>query len=372
MAVGNLDVPVSTRASQGTVNVLLEDTYNLLAGVAAIEAKFDALDLGNLDAPVSTRASQSSVDALGAELDAIQNNIDTRASQGTVNVLLDDTFNLLAATAAIEAKLDALDFSSLASQESVDYVTDALALLEIKADTIEARQILQLEGINAIADAVDFALDAGISTRASQFSVDAIEAKLDALDLSNLDETVSSRASQVSLERLGRALLEDTGELGSGVAAIEAKLDSLEVGDASQESVDAIEAKLDQLAQDVNDIQQQVSSAGAKPITIEVSEVKSRERYLVQTSIGGDMVSASLTRLTGMNSKNNKETEITDLTEYVSITSLSNGVLDVEIDLPKRIGTMRYYHMVWSFVDGSGATHTGYTLFNVFGDRHDD
>ncbi|MEM7246527.1 MAG: LamG-like jellyroll fold domain-containing protein [Acidobacteriota bacterium] len=213
------------------LDILEVDLSPVENAVAAVEAKLDdptafvsdaELDaqVAALDAAIATRADQPSVDALEVKADVLEAKLDanldvsvsTRADQASVDALE-------AKADALEVKLDeSLDaaVSSRADQESVD-------ALEAKADALEVK--------------LDESLDAAVSTRADQASVDALEVKADALEVKldeSLDVAVSSRASQASVDDL-------SSQLATEVARLEGDLAVL------QESVDALEAKLDVL-----------------------------------------------------------------------------------------------------------------------------
>ncbi|MEM7247487.1 MAG: LamG-like jellyroll fold domain-containing protein [Acidobacteriota bacterium] len=144
----------------------------------------------------------------------------------------------LDATDAVEAKLDAnldANVSSRASQASVD-------ALEVKLDTLDVDFTPVLAGVDALEAKLDDSsaftsdvelnaqtavLQSSIDTRADQASVDALEAKLDVLEV-KLDTEPS---------------FTDDAELDAQTAAIEASIGTR----ADQASVDALEVKLDVL-----------------------------------------------------------------------------------------------------------------------------
>ena len=139
----------------------------LQTSLDAIEAKLDAQihppfpthpthpDVSNLDATVSSRATQTSVDAIEAQLDVrLDEKVSSRASQGVADniaadvetLILDLGFHLYdqipaidAALLAIEGKLDAeLDatVSSRATQTSVDAIEGKLDVLQTDVDLL--------------------------------------------------------------------------------------------------------------------------------------------------------------------------------------------------------------------------------------------
>ena len=156
----NLDVTVSSRSSQGSVDSIQElldseldekvSTRASQASVTALTAMIATLNTANLNVPVSSRASQASVNGLGASLVGLSSSVDSRSSQASVD--------------ALATTLNGLDLSSL---------------------------------------------DVAVATRASQASVDELAATLGTLNIGNLDTAVSTRASQASLDDLGDAIDND-------------------------------------------------------------------------------------------------------------------------------------------------------------------
>ena len=175
-------------------------------------------------------------------------------------------------------------------EEALAQLSEDLAAVQVSVDAIEGK--------------LDTNLDTTVSSRATQTSVDdldgdiaALEGKLD----TNLNATVSSRASQASVDNLD-----------SDVAAVEAKLDSIEgkldtnldvtvSSRATQTSVDAIEAKLDaRLDVAVSSRASQASVTAindkldedieTKKIDLQVINTKARgsmRKFLVLATVGG-------------------------------------------------------------------------------------
>ncbi len=232
------------------------DTGDLSAKIDAIEAKLDA----SLDATVSSRATQTSVDALTSTVDTID-----------------------AAVAVIESKLDALDLGAISA--AVGALGIDISIVEAKLDAIEGKldsldvtlDLSLLDAVAATADAIsaavgavegklDASLDATVSSRASQASVDALAATADAIDIAVGDlgtdvaiveaklDAIEGKLDSLDLSILGAiagtadAIEVAVGDLDADVAAVEGKLDVLiGTADAISSAVDAVETKLDSL-----------------------------------------------------------------------------------------------------------------------------
>lgn len=147
----NLDAAVSSRASQGSVDGIL-DSLN-----------------ANLDTNISTRASQDSINVLGINLAGLANELVSRASQASVD-------DLAVTLGDLDVSNVDVVVSSRASQASVD----ALRV------TLENLAVGDLDITN---------LDVVVSTRASQSSVDGVNDGL--LELGDR----SSLALRIQIER---------------------------------------------------------------------------------------------------------------------------------------------------------------------------
>ncbi len=100
---GKVDVAVSTRASQSSVD--------------AIKTKVDGLDLPKLDTPVSSRATQTSVDAVATKVNTLDTSkldatVSSRANQGSVD-------GLQSSVSAVGGKVD-LANTALGTKASQD------------------------------------------------------------------------------------------------------------------------------------------------------------------------------------------------------------------------------------------------------------
>jgi len=164
------------------------------------------------------------------------------------------------------------------------------ANLVARVDAIDAT----LAGIDGKLDAFDLGnLDASISSRASQASLDALGASVNALDLSNLDTPVSSRASQNSLDSLMASVNAiDLGNLDTAVSsrASQSSLDTLSIVTAGIEGkVDALAAKADTLEAKIDAIQ-----AGLQVCQLEVILVAHADGndtgFYVHTTLAGARV----------------------------------------------------------------------------------
>jgi len=208
----------------------------LKKAIARVLNVVSTFDLSNLDEPISSRASQTSLDALSNVVDGIQTavsaldlstldvTISSRASQTSLDIVMGIVNN-------IQTKVDALDLSNLdtpissrASQTSLDIVMGIINNIQTKVDALDLSN-----------------LDTPVSSRASQTSLDVlsgivnnIQTQLEALDLSNLDVTVSSRASQASVDALSGTV----GEMQTSVNELHTRMDTV------QQSLDAIQASL--------------------------------------------------------------------------------------------------------------------------------
>ena len=205
--------------STASANPVLNPEHELLdEQLHAIEAK---LDIPHDPHPAHTAANFTSDTELAAQTTAIQNALGSQTTTLVSELAAQsaDINNNTDARAAeldalldlIEAKLDLeLDetVSSRASQGSVDNIEFEL---EQVAMNVELHVTDQTDAINdalsAIEGKLDTRLNATVSSRATQTSVDALEVKLD---------------------NLAANLISHDGNLGQVGAALEAKLDAIE------------------------------------------------------------------------------------------------------------------------------------------------
>jgi len=251
--LSRLDVVVSTRAAQTTVDTINGNTDELESRLTATRAA--KLDL--LDAAISSRASQASVSSLpsAAQIaDAVwDENLADHLTAGSTGKALDDADAVANPAAIADAVWDevraghatpgtfgeTLDaaISTRATQTSVNDIkgagfnasTDTLEKIRDKIDT------LPTSAGDATA-ANQATILAQIATRSSQGSVNTLQTSVNAIPtnpllttdvrLNNLDASVSSRAQEATLTQIK----------GAG---FNATTDSLEaIRDAVQASVD--------------------------------------------------------------------------------------------------------------------------------------
>jgi hypothetical protein len=131
--LANLDVAVSTRADQASVD--------------AIEGKVDSLDLSNLDAPVSDTATQTSVDAIEAKLDGLVTSAQSKVELDVVGVVTKKRMLLLAKVdgdpvdaavtqvVAVEAKgKKAVAFQDITGDVTATAVAGVTGLIDLEMD----------------------------------------------------------------------------------------------------------------------------------------------------------------------------------------------------------------------------------------------
>ena len=451
--LGNLDAPVTTRASQQSVNTIeskLDASLDARVSTRASQASADSLAnaVGTLEAKadrtetaVSTRTSQSSVDSLNTAVVLVEAKIDRLGrSLGDIGLALADVLeSMIAQSGAIEGKLDtSLDakVSSRASQASVDSLGTAVGLIEAKIDFMGSALADILESMIAQSDAIegklDTSLDAKVSSRASQASVDAMEAKSDQIESdirdlaeglfvmndwlsdafdglesqasaiegkldTSLDAKVSSRASQASVDSLASdldtradaidlvlglleikddatfAYIVDT--IDTKLSRVEAKADLLESkldtaldarvsSRASQASVDALEAKSDRIEGKVDGLSADVAPS---TIAIDVIEVTAGRRFFIQTALDGVPVDATITHLVGF--RTSRSGSSTDLIGYMTPTRRATGVLDVAINPPRGTPELGILQFGARYTDGGGNVFHGVVIVRKGGER---
>ncbi len=104
---------------------------------------------------------------------------------------------------------------------------------------------------------------------------------------------------------------------------------------ASQASMDSVEAKLDALQSAVETLQTSISDTSQ--IAVEAIEVRSQQRYLLSTVIGGLPVNVDLVSVLVVSVGQNKPITVTDVTGYATGTLVATGLLEVTLDLPKKM-----------------------------------
>ncbi|MEM7247468.1 MAG: hypothetical protein AAF533_19185 [Acidobacteriota bacterium] len=221
------------------------DDCEVLEGIEMLEAKLDS----GLDTPLSSLATQDSVDALEVKLDSLDV----------------DFMPVLDAVDAVEAKLDdetaftsdgELDAHAAVLQVAIDSRASQVSVdaLEVKLDSLDVDFMPVLDAVDAIEaklddeaaftsddelDAQTTTLQTSIDSRASQSSVDALEAKLDDGSAFTSDDELGAQTTSL------QDAIDSRATQGS-VDAIEAKLDALEMDFTPIENgIDALEAKLD-------------------------------------------------------------------------------------------------------------------------------
>lgn len=129
----------------------------------------------------------------------------------------------------------------IASQSSVDALASKVNALDLSDAGALA---VKIDAVQSSLNGADFSgLDATISSRATQASVDALASsvsavgdRVGALNLSNLDAAVSTRASQASVDALASSI----AGVGGSIGAID--LSKLDVGVSTRASQAAVEA----------------------------------------------------------------------------------------------------------------------------------
>jgi hypothetical protein len=184
----NLDVTVSTRATQTSVNTINTKigtpVSSISADIAAVKADTASIDT-KVDVTLSTRATQTSVDAINTKI-------------GTpVSSVSADIAAVKAVSDNIDTKVD-VTLSTRASQTSVNTINTKIGtpVADVSADIAAVKAVSDLVKLDTTS--IDTKVDVTVSTRATQTSVNAIPTNpLLTTDtrLNNLDATISSRAS---------------------------------------------------------------------------------------------------------------------------------------------------------------------------------
>ena len=288
---------INTRASQTSVNAI--PTTPLLAanytapdnsGIAAIKAKTDNLpsdpaDQSELVTLINTRASQTSVDAipttaaptaaqnasqvrteLGTELARIDTSISSRSTLTAAQIRAELATELARLDVAVSTRLATAGYTTPPTTAQIATAVEAALLNDADGQALLAAIQTAVQAlfdqqadipvatlVSLIAAQITTDHGAGsyvapnISALALEASVQAIKAKTDAIPanpllttdtrLNNLDTTVSSRASQTSVNAIPTTPLlaaNYTAPDNAGVAAIKAKTDNLPSDPADQ------------------------------------------------------------------------------------------------------------------------------------------
>ena len=417
-----LDATVSSRASQGSVDALEAKSDRLEGKADRIEGKLET-NAASTDAAIATRASQASVDAAAQETRAAFFDVFTElsATQAAISSFFDVFFEVSVRQDAALAKIDA-DVAASA-QAAVDLFFDitfeiddveadvaretgeidnAVGRLESKADRLEGKA----DRIEAKLDAcVDTSgtprpcLDAAVSTRASQSSVDRIEVKLDSLDTgaiqsdlaaieakldlldtsaiqrgiaaletkldANLDARVSSRASQTSVDAVRtnvnalEAKLDASLNATVSSRATQASVDAVRTAvNALETKADALETKADALAP-VVDVVDDIEMDMPEGIRVDFFQVRADERYIIQVTRDGYLVNVTaLFRVFAYRSTATGPMTRTNITPTATFVQVVPGTLDVTVVPPTGggLGRVRLYQFVFNYTDLDGGT----------------
>lgn len=222
----NLDAKVSERATQtiaetidGKVDIIDTNVDSVLADTTELTdvrlTSGRAANLDNLDAKVSERATQTSVTTVDGKVDIIDTNVDS---------VLADTTELtdVRLTSGRATNLDNLDakVSERASQSSLNMVDGKVDILDTNVDAVLV-DTDALEGRLTSGRATNLDnLDAKVSERATQISVTTIDGKVDIVD-TNVDSVLADTTELTDVR------------LTSGRAT---NLDNLDVAITSRES----------------------------------------------------------------------------------------------------------------------------------------
>ena len=364
--IGDLDAAVSLRATQISVDALAATADAINAGIGILEGKLDDGNtglsaivgfIGDLDAAVSLRATQTSVDALAATADAIN------AGIGILEGKLDDGNTGLSAIVGFIGDLDAA-VSLRATQTSVDAlaatadaINAGIGILEGKLDdgNTGLGAIVGLIGALSFPDASN--LDAAVSSRASSGDVAAIEAKLDnnLTGLSAIVGFISDLDDDVVLveAKLDNSL---TG-LGAIVAFI-GDLDAAVSLRATQASVDDLRAQVDAL------------KSSREELSLQVISIKDRQRFVLGTTISGLPVDVTLVSTIAAEIRGNKTAKAQAIT--ATGDNVVPGIFDVEVELPKNLKGANVFQFTVEFTDIDGVTHSATIIVKPQGGDDDD
>lgn len=311
--------------------------------IAALEAKADRLEskLDGLGTTIS--GTWTAVNILEGKADRLEGKLDGQGAS------IRDLSN---AVAALEGKADRLEGKADRLEGKIDVLQsqfnafdadvratlsifgDNLAALESKADRLEAKADAHQNQFNA------FDIDVRGELLIHRGALEAIEAKADRLE--GKVDTLSSLIRDIS------------GGVGGALNALEGKADRLEVKSDTISSM--------------------VSKIIDEGIDIGTIEVKTGKRFFLQTTLGGTLVNARLVKFLGFRSKTSPGTAV-DLTSYVTQSSISTGVLDVSLSMPRTWhspGYFKIFQFTVSYTDGAGQVHEGSQMAYRANDREED
>jgi hypothetical protein len=352
---------------EAKLDILDAKVNSIFFAVARIESKLDA----SLDAAVSSRASQASVDGLTqavstleAKSDRIENKLDasvsSRASQASVDAAAQEArssfFDIFTELGATQGAVAAAD---QASRSSFFDINTELSDLHGKVDTQGQFAVDSFFDVFVELDGVK----SQVATRASQVSVDALEAKSDRIEASAATLKVLLGNLDLKLDSLVGGVRAAVDVLEGKADVMEAKLDTkLDVAvstRASQASVDtvrtavnALEAKADNLAGEVADLDVDMPLG----MRVEFFPVREGERYLVHVTQDGLLYPFTVFRVYAYRSTGTGSMTRTDITATATLTFLSQGLLDVTVVPPTGggAGRVRMYLFVFNYTDLDG------------------
>jgi hypothetical protein len=286
---------------------------------------------------------------------------------------------------AIETEIVALN---LASQDSVDGVAKAQADNQTFAVDSFFDVFTELGAVNAnvlsrasqasLDDLELGNLDATVSSRATQSSVDAmasaqasnqkfvVDSFFDVFtDIAAIVSNIAARASQVSVDAMSQAqadnhtfVVDSFFDVYSDISAVDTNVGTVAQAQAANQrfivdsffdvftELGALDSRIEELAS----INLQVLEIGSK---------KGKKRFLLTTSLSGVRVDVSLVSILALE-MNNKAADLEDVTATAVVTSLSTGMLDIEVELPKSVKDANVF--VFDVVDSDG--HGGVIVFS--------
>ncbi len=297
MRIKQTQVPLAdTIASQSSLDSLtakvaaLDTSGNgeLAAKIAALQALIGAGGLSNLDASISSRASQTTVSGLSTNVSVLQ------SSLTNMQVSLESRASNLETAVA-----------KVSTQASVDALASTIASVGAKIGSLDLSK-LDLSK-----------LDAAVSSRASQFSVDAIGPKVDA---------IAPRIDAIApkIDALGAST-------AAGLTAIQLKVSALDTGKLDA----ATSTRASQTSMDAGFASLLGAVRGQDALAVQVVEIQKRKRYLVYVTVAGAPVSgAALARFLALDINDNKGGVAVDGTAGATIVEIAPGILDVTLNVP--------------------------------------
>ncbi|MBN1467740.1 MAG: hypothetical protein JW924_03360 [Fusobacteriaceae bacterium] len=238
--LGQLDVALSSRASEATLSAVMTDLTTIKGDIASLKA--------NIDINLSTRASEATLvqvrdylDTVEITLSSILTQLDvalsTRASEATLQEIRDAVGQLSGESLTsilelIKTNTDNLDtaLSSRASEATLIQIRDYLDTVETKLQNIltqfdvvlstrasEATLIQvrdYLDTVKTKLQTIIDTLDVNLSTRASELTLSTIATDISLIKgglNTALDVTLSTRASEVTSQNILQALGEESG-----------------------------------------------------------------------------------------------------------------------------------------------------------------